>query len=554
MKESLSPVPAPTIPGFELFECLGEGGMGVVYRARQVTLDRKVAVKILRDELAQEPEYIRRFLREARLAGRLRHANIVSALDCGESGGHYYMVMEFVEGRSLDYVLRREGLRPESEALEIARCVAEALQHAWFHKIIHRDLKPQNVLLTLDGIPKVCDFGLCRDVRDLPHLTSLGLIHCTPEYSSPEQSRGDPDIDIRADLYSLGVTLYEMLTGVLPFEAADPASLIVRHAMDRPVPPIQRNRMISPGANQLVLDLLEKAKEERPASPAVAVERLSWLLSQRKGGRGATTSRAKITRSWRGTARRPNPPRLKSPAYLGAAILAGVLVLLGILLLTASQPPPEVRRTDPGRGRASVQSDPQPAAELTPDDLRRLDLSRFLHAYEPGPDGSVDHWLVLGPLPVAEDRGFDSPVVHEAEGDNPIPGLEFARSDGTMVRWTRHEVPEGRVNFKDLEGWRDEGPSSLALAACWLECRDESSVEIQFATSGGYELQLDRRVLAAAPGRPKNPGEVIRQRIVLGKGWHSILVKARRFGDQLTLNLKVLTPEGRRQKGITIWQ
>ena len=263
MNETFDPAQAPQIPGFDLVGCLGEGGMGVVYKARQLALDRWVAVKVLRDALAQEPEYIRRFFKEARLAGRLRHANIVSALDCGDASGRYYMVMEFVEGQPLDRFLRSRGALPEAEALEIAAGVAEALQSAWFHKIIHRDLKPQNVLLTKSGVPKVCDFGLCRDIRDLPHLTSLGLIHCTPEYASPEQARGDKDIDVRSDLYSLGVTLYELLTGTIPFEASDPATMIVRHAMDRPQAPNQRNGATSRGTNQLVLDLLEKAKDRK---------------------------------------------------------------------------------------------------------------------------------------------------------------------------------------------------------------------------------------------------------------------------------------------------
>src|SRR6185503_12646043 len=150
------PVPAPTIPGFEILERLGEGGMGVVFKARQIAMDRLVAIKVLRDELAQEPEYIRRFFKEARLAGRLRHANIVSALDCGDASGRYFMVMEFVEGEPLQERLRSHGPMPEPEALEIAAGVADALQYAWAHKVIHRDLKPQNVLLTEDGRPKVC--------------------------------------------------------------------------------------------------------------------------------------------------------------------------------------------------------------------------------------------------------------------------------------------------------------------------------------------------------------------------------------------------------------
>src|SRR5215831_18641238 len=143
MTKTVDSASGPAIPGFEILERLGEGGMGVVFKARQVAMDRLVAVKILRDELQQEPEYIKRFFKEARLAGRLRHANIVSALDCGTTAdGRSFMVMEFVEGKPLDRLLKARGALPEPEALYIARGIAEGLQYAWFHHVIHRDLKP----------------------------------------------------------------------------------------------------------------------------------------------------------------------------------------------------------------------------------------------------------------------------------------------------------------------------------------------------------------------------------------------------------------------------
>jgi serine/threonine-protein kinase len=524
---------APSISGYKIVGRLGEGGMGVVYKAKQVAMDRWVAIKVLRDELAQEPEYIRRFLKEARLAGRLRHANIVSALDCGDARGRYYMVMEFVEGKPLDQYLRSRGPLPEAEALEIAGGVAEALQYAWDHKVIHRDLKPQNVLLTGDGAAKVCDFGLCRDVRDLPHLTSLGLIHCTPEYASPEQARGEKDIDVRSDLYSLGATLYEMLTGSIPFEAADAATMIVRHAMDRPRPPSERNRAVSPGANQLVLDLLEKAREERPESPAIVLDRIRAMLHPKAGG--STTSRTKITRSWR-TQRRAKPAAPAPPAIaIGVSVAAA-----GLIAILALSGKPETRHPE-----APKRPPTEPPPEVVSEELRRSNLARVLRSYEAGADGSVNHWLVLGPLATAE-----SPAAQRAEGVDPIPGLEFARQDGSMVRWMRHETATGLVDFGELEGWRSDAAGASALAATWIECKDDLSVEFRLETSGGYELQLDGRMLAAAPGRSKG---LLRQRIVLGKGWHSVLVKVDRLDGRLTLQMHVVTPEGARLPGVRVW-
>jgi len=552
MSKSFDPAPAPDIPGFEILDRLGEGGMGVVFKARQVAMDRHVAVKVLRDELQQEPEYIKRFFKEARLAGRLRHANIVSALDCGTAEGRSFMIMEYVEGKSLDRLIKSRGGLPEAEALEIARGIAEALQYAWFHHLIHRDLKPQNVLLNKEGLAKVSDFGLCRDIRDLPHLTSLGLIHCTPEYSSPEQARGDKDIDVRADLYSLGVTLYEMLTGQLPFEAADPATMIVRHAMDRPRPPIERNGLISPQANQLVLDLLEKAKEERPSAPAMVIERIKAVSTSPRPSSTSHSTARRITRSWRGTQRR------SSPAAPGPSFVAAIAVALAVVILLAAlafrggsdSKPPETVRV-----RYVTPTKPVPVLDVnaTPEELRQQNLARFLRAFESGADGSVNHWLVLGPLIGSEDQKLDSPVARQAEVSDPIPGLEFARSDGVMARWLRHEASAGTLDFAEAIGLRDDATPCLALAACWIELPENRSVEIRFSATGGYEFQLDRRVLAAAPSRSRSAPEPFRQKIVLGKGWHSILVKADRLDGKLSVQLRVVTPEGERLPGMRVW-
>jgi hypothetical protein len=162
----------------------------------------------------------------------------------------------------------------------------------------------------------------------------------------------------------------------------------------------------------------------------------------------------------------------------------------------------------------------------------------------------VNHWLVLGPLAGADERGFESPVARRAEGVDPIPGLEFARADGSMVRWMRHETGAGLLDFGELDGWRSDAASVFALAATWIECREDLSVEFRLETSGGYELQLDGRMLAAAPGRSKG---LLRQRIVLGKGWHPVLVKLDRLDGRLTLRMNVVTPEGARLPGIRIW-
>ncbi|MBI3856080.1 MAG: hypothetical protein HY293_10370 [Planctomycetes bacterium] len=164
----------------------------------------------------------------------------------------------------------------------------------------------------------------------------------------------------------------------------------------------------------------------------------------------------------------------------------------------------------------------------------------------------MNHGLVLGPLHHSEDRSFDSPVAREAERTDPIPGLEFARLDGVMTRWIRQEIGGGTLDVSEALGVRDESPY-LAMAACWVECPENLSVELRFSSSGGYEFQLDRRVLAASPSLPKTAPEPFRQKIVLGKGWHSILVKADRLEGRLVLQLKIVSPEGERLPSIRVW-
>jgi len=331
---------ADLIPGYTLHERLGKGGMGTVYKARQKSMDRWVAIKILKPELAKNnPGYIQRFLSEARTAGRLRHDNLVAGLDCGESRGHHFLVMEYVEGRSLDVVLKERGSFPEPEALAVGRQVAEALQHAWDQGIIHRDIKPQNLMVTPSGSVKVCDLGLARSADDDVHLTLTGHVHCSATYASPEQVRGRKDLDTRSDLYSLGVVLYHLLTGAPPFTGEASGDLFVKHATEKPVSPVQRNPKISPATNRLVLSLLEKDREKRPATPAELSARIREILD---GGSKVAPAMA----------RRPREPR-PAPAkgsYAGwvvglaiGAVLVGTLALVSLL---GRNPPPAAPASD----------------------------------------------------------------------------------------------------------------------------------------------------------------------------------------------------------------
>ncbi len=211
------------IPGYQILQKLGKGSMGIVYKAKQLSVDRVVAIKVLLDALAQNKEFIKRFEREAKIAAKLSHNNVVNAIDAGEVNGHYYFVMEYVEGPTIKDFLDQNRTFEETEALRIVLAIAEALKHANQRGLIHRDIKPENVILTRDGAVKLADLGLARLTDDEKWgLAEAGMAIGTPYYISPEQVRGQTNVDIRADIYSLGATLYHMVTGKVPYGGETP--------------------------------------------------------------------------------------------------------------------------------------------------------------------------------------------------------------------------------------------------------------------------------------------------------------------------------------------
>jgi serine/threonine-protein kinase len=267
---------------YRVTRALGSGGMGTVYRAEHVHMKKAVAVKILHKHMTALPEIVARFEREAVAAGRIDHPNVAGATDFGRlDDGSFYLVLEYIEGRSLSSLLEGGGALPALRALVITRQIADGLAAAHAVGIIHRDLKPENVMLVeREGVPdyvKVLDFGIAKvpvEEAEGQKLTQIGTIFGTPQYMSPEQGQGHP-VDVRADLYALGVMLYEMLAGRLPFVADDLVVLITRHITEPP-PPLPDG--IHPGVRELVFELLEKEPENRIQTASELVERIDRLF------------------------------------------------------------------------------------------------------------------------------------------------------------------------------------------------------------------------------------------------------------------------------------
>jgi serine/threonine-protein kinase len=263
-------LPPGLIEGYELTERIAEGGMGAVFRAKQVSLDRIVAIKVLKPKLATDKSFLKRFSREARAVARLNHKNIVSAIDVGESQGWHYLIMEYVDGPTLHEVLQKSGMLPERDAMRITWQVCSALKHAHENGLVHRDVKPENVILSRSGDAKLCDLGLAKKVdSDSTVLTAMGATLGTPVYISPEQAAGKSDVDIRSDIYSLGAAFYHMVCGRPPFDDGLSAAVVMtKHLSQEPTPVQMRNPDASPGTAAIIEKMLAKDPDERYQTPA----------------------------------------------------------------------------------------------------------------------------------------------------------------------------------------------------------------------------------------------------------------------------------------------
>ncbi|MBN1419852.1 MAG: serine/threonine protein kinase [Planctomycetes bacterium] len=259
------PLLGKIIGGCEIVERIAKGGMGVVYKARQLNLGRTVALKILADGLASDEKFVRRFINEARSAGDLSHGGIVHINDVGRFGDTYFINMEFVDGMNVRQLLDARGSLPVDEAIRIVRQVCEALGHAHKKNTIHRDIKPENIMIARDGVVKVADLGLSKRIagEDTEGITQPGCVLGTPHYMPPEQARDFKHVDRRSDIYSLGVTFYRMLAGKVPFPGRSPLEVMMK-AMQGRKTPIREIRPEVPEELEKVIDrMMNRDPRER---------------------------------------------------------------------------------------------------------------------------------------------------------------------------------------------------------------------------------------------------------------------------------------------------
>jgi serine/threonine-protein kinase len=346
---------------YQIVRLLGEGGMGAVYQARQVAMDRLVALKLIQPEIVRSPAAAARFHREMKLTARIEHANTIRVYDFGETQGQLFLTMELLRGRTLTQVLKESGRLDLGRIVRIATQVTRALQAAHSEGVVHRDLKPDNVML-LDqygeqDLVKVLDFGIAKSLDEQePGMTTAGAIIGTPAYMSAEQAMGRP-VDQRSDLYSLGIMLYEMASGRVPFTASAMTALLVAHATEPPPPLWQVAPDVAPGLAALVDELLRKDPAARPQTARLVEQRLEALVGAPVLPQIPMTVKVQ-----------PPPPPKKSRGVwiaLASAVLVAGGVTVAVLAGGGSQAPQPPIAGSGSAGSSMDSADPRkPAPEV----------------------------------------------------------------------------------------------------------------------------------------------------------------------------------------------
>lgn len=459
---------------YEIIEKIGNGGMATVYKAKCHVLNRYVAVKVLRDEFTTDEEFIKRFEVEAQSAASITHANIVSVYDVGKEGNLYYIVMELIKGKTLKEIITQErGPLPWKWSVNIAIQIASALEVAHRNNIIHRDIKPHNIIITEDGTAKVTDFGIAKAVSNST-ITAFGTTIGSVHYFSPEHARGGYT-DAKSDLYSLGVVMYEMLTGKVPFDADTPVSIALKHMQEEPIQPVEKNSSIPIAVNNIIMKALQKDTQQRYQTATEMLEDLRRALKDPEGDfvnnstyEDLPTQRISVVKeegTKRGATKKQNKfqkfiQKHKVFVWIVVLIILFALSLGGTMLYFNLTTPKEVEIPNL-IGKTSTEAE----AILTQNGIKfEYNDEEYSTEYEAGQIMKQDPAYVEGSkvttikegstIKLTISKGIEVTTVPKVVGmkkEEAIETLEEYKLKGEVVEETSKEVQEGYITKQEIE-------------------------------------------------------------------------------------------------------
>jgi serine/threonine protein kinase len=535
---------------YEIDSVLGEGGMAKVFRGTDKVLGRTIAVKVLSPQFAKDHQFVSRFRREAQAAAALNHPNVVSVYDTGSEDGIHWIVMEYVDGRTLKSVVREEGPLLPERAVEIAQAVCLALATAHEKGLVHRDIKPGNIMLTPSGETKVMDFGIARATAGADTLTQTAAVLGTAAYLSPEQAQGKP-VDARSDIYAVGCVLYEMLTARPPFEGDSPVAIAYKHVRETPTPPSRLNGDVPGELDAIVLKAMAKNPDNRYQTTREMAEDLQRLARGQPvtatpvlpGDETEVISRTgSQTQVMRGVPPEEEEERRKVwPIVLAAFLVLAALVALGFLLFQLLRPPQAQLVEVPGvigKREATARQQLERAAfevrvrrQFNPDFARGIVFDQRPAGGTEAEEGSVVTIFVsrgTQQVAVPDVRGQSEEEARQTLSNNDLEATVVAREssdqpEGTVIRQSPDpgtKVEKGSVVSLVLSS----GPGTVFVPTVVCDEKDEAEQAIESRGLNmeevGEEASLDCPQGTIARQDPEGGAEVERGSTV--QVWESL--------------------------------
>lgn len=531
---------------YEIIEKIGNGGMATVYKATDKVLKRNVAVKILRDEFTTDDEFIKRFEVEAQSAARLTHPNIVSIYDVGVDGNLYYIVMELIQGKTLkEIIVKEKGPLPWKWSINVSIQIASALEMAHRNNIIHRDIKPHNIIITEDGVAKVTDFGIAKAVSNST-ITAFGTTIGSVHYFSPEHARGG-FTDAKSDLYSLGVVMYEMVTGRVPFDADTPVSVALKHMQEEPVEPIELNPNLPIAVNKIIMRALQKDTTLRYQTASEMLVDLKKSLKDPEGDfveelEYDPTAKTQVidTNAYRDNKQTKNSSGKKDgkfktfvKTHKGLSIFIGLLLLFvlslgGTMLVLNLTNPPEVAMPNVvGLSKEEAQKEIENVKlkfEIEKEEYNKDVPEGFIITQDPTYMEKFNKVKQGSTVKVVVSKGEEKTTVPKVVGmekDKAVKTLEDAKLKVEIVEESSKKVQEGYVISQETS------PDTEAFAGDTIKIHVSTGVEKATVPDVIGKSQADAKKTLEAQGfvvavttsedSSKENGKVLKQSLDSGK-------------------------------------